>query len=60
MPIHTINQFNPTNNQAFYSQACWGRLEMKPHEPEKTGTKQERKRMGKTKAIKNQIEKEKR
>jgi hypothetical protein len=21
------------NNQAFYSQASWGRLEMKPHEP---------------------------
>jgi hypothetical protein len=23
------------NNQAFYSQASWGRLEMKPHEPKK-------------------------
>jgi hypothetical protein len=37
------------NNQAFYSQTSWGRLEMKPHEPKKTGTKQERKREGKTK-----------
>jgi hypothetical protein len=25
----------PTNNQAFYSQASWGRLEMKPHEQKK-------------------------
>jgi hypothetical protein len=32
------------NNQAFYSQASWGRLEMKQHERKKTGTKQERKR----------------
>jgi hypothetical protein len=32
--------------QAFYSQASWGRLEMKPHE-QKKGTKQERKRRGK-------------
>jgi hypothetical protein len=31
------------NNQAFYSQASWGRLVMKPHEPKKY-TKQERKR----------------
>jgi hypothetical protein len=23
---------NNNNNQAFYSQASWGRLEMKPHE----------------------------
>jgi hypothetical protein len=23
------------NNQAFYSQKSWGRLEMKPHEPNK-------------------------
>jgi hypothetical protein len=23
---------NNSNNQAFYSQASWGRLEMKPHE----------------------------
>jgi hypothetical protein len=42
---------NNNNNQAFYSQASWGRLEMKPHEP-KIGTKQERKRRGKTKGNK--------
>jgi hypothetical protein len=34
--------YNNYNNQAFYSQASWGRLEMKPHE--KKCTKQERKR----------------
>jgi hypothetical protein len=38
------------NNQAFYSQASWGRLELKPHE--KKGTKQERKRREKQRAIK--------
>jgi hypothetical protein len=40
---HTMvhkHQYNNNNNQAFYSQASWGRLEMKPHE-KKTGTKQE-------------------
>jgi hypothetical protein len=47
-----------TNNQAFYSQANWGRLEMKPHEPKKKGTKQKQKRRGKQRAIKNQIKKE--
>jgi hypothetical protein len=41
---------NNNNNQAFYSQASWGMLEMKSHEPKK-GTKQERKR-GKQRAIK--------
>jgi hypothetical protein len=34
---------------------------MKPHEPQKkTGTKQERKRRGKQRAIKNKLKKEKR
>jgi hypothetical protein len=37
--------YNNNNHQAFYSQASWGRLEMKPHEL-KTKTKQERKRKG--------------
>jgi hypothetical protein len=37
--------------QVFYSQASWGRLEIKPHEPKK-GTKQERKKRGKQRAIK--------
>jgi hypothetical protein len=34
--VTSCNQrrFN-NNNQAFYSQASWGRLEMKPHEPKK-------------------------
>jgi hypothetical protein len=41
------------NNQAFYSQASWGRLEMKPHEQKK----QEQKRRGKQRVIKNQIKK---
>jgi hypothetical protein len=49
------------NSQAFYFQASWGRLEMKPHEQKKTGTKQgtkqERKIRGKQRAIKNQIKK---
>jgi hypothetical protein len=48
----------PTNNQAFYSHASWGRLEMKPHE-KKTRTKQARKRRGETKGDKNQIKKRK-
>jgi hypothetical protein len=43
---------NNNNNQAFYSQAIWGRLEMKPHEPKKTCIKQERKRREKTKVDK--------
>jgi hypothetical protein len=43
---------NNNNHQAFYSQASWGRLEMKPHKPKKTWTKQERKRRGKTKGDK--------
>jgi hypothetical protein len=25
------------NNQAFYSQTSWGRLEIKPHKPKKQG-----------------------
>jgi hypothetical protein len=48
---HYFNHNN--NNQAFYSQASWGRLEMKAHEPKKKlGTKQERKKRGKQMAIK--------
>jgi hypothetical protein len=30
---HYFNHNN--NNQVFYSQASWGRLEMKAHEPKK-------------------------
>jgi hypothetical protein len=40
IPIQDSNN----NKQAFYSQASWGRLEMKSHEPKKTGTKQKQKR----------------
>jgi hypothetical protein len=29
-----VKQYN-NNNQAIYSQASWGRLEMKPHEQKK-------------------------
>jgi hypothetical protein len=36
------------NNQAFYSQASWGRLEMKSHEPKKQGQTRAKKK-GKTK-----------
>jgi hypothetical protein len=49
------------NNQAFYSHASWGRVEMKPHEQKKKiGTKQEQKIRGKQRVIKNQIKKERR
>jgi hypothetical protein len=48
---HLLRHGN-NNNQVFYSQASWGRLEMKSHEQKKTRTKQERKRMGKTKGDK--------
>jgi hypothetical protein len=42
-----ISLDQPTNHQAFYSQASWGRLGKKPHEQKKkTGTKQEQKRSG--------------
>jgi hypothetical protein len=37
---HLVHNNNINNNQAFYSQASWGRLEMKPHE-QKKGIKQE-------------------
>jgi hypothetical protein len=45
------------NNQAFYSQASWSRLEMKLHEPKKTMTKQERKRRGELKGNKKSNQK---
>jgi hypothetical protein len=45
------------NNQAFYSQASWGRLKMKPHEPKKQGQNKSEKEGGKQWAIKNQIKK---
>jgi hypothetical protein len=54
-----VHANNNNNNQAFYSEASWGRLEMKLHKPKKTGTKQERKRR-KQRAIKNKSKKERR
>jgi hypothetical protein len=48
--------FNNNNNQAFYSQASWGRLEMKPHEPKKKQGQNKSKKEGrKQRTIKNQI-----
>jgi hypothetical protein len=41
---------NNNNNQVFYSQTSWGRLEMKPHEPKKVQNKSEKE--GKTKGDK--------
>jgi hypothetical protein len=35
--------YNNNNNQAFYSQASWGRLEMKPHESKKQGQNKSKK-----------------
>jgi hypothetical protein len=40
-------RYNNNNNQAFYSQARWGRLEMKPHE-KKNWYKTRAKKKGKT------------
>jgi hypothetical protein len=48
---------NNNNHQAFYSQASWSRLEMKPHEPKKQGQNKSEKEGGGRRAIKNQIEK---
>jgi hypothetical protein len=48
---------NNSNNQAFYSQASWGRLEIKPHEPKKQRQNKSEKEGGKQRAIKKQIEK---
>jgi hypothetical protein len=45
-----VNMYN--NNQAFYSQESWGRLEMKPHDP-KNRDKTKAKKGGKQRAIKN-------
>jgi hypothetical protein len=46
----TVTNTN-NNNQAFYFQASWGRLEMKPHEP-KNRYKTRAKKKGKTKGDK--------
>jgi hypothetical protein len=54
--IYAKEDNNNNNNQAFYSQANWGSLEMKPHEQKKQGQNKSEKG-GKQRAIKNQIEK---
>jgi hypothetical protein len=51
-PKYISFRTNNNNNQAFWSQASWGRLKMKPHEQKKTGTKQGRKRRVKKKGDK--------
>jgi hypothetical protein len=51
VPLSNLLLVNNNNNQVFYSQASWGRLEMKPHEP-KTKKKEYKtrvKKKGKTK-----------
>jgi hypothetical protein len=35
-------RYNNNNNQAFYSQASWGRLEIKPHEQKNVQNKSEK------------------
>jgi hypothetical protein len=42
-----VKQYNNNNNQAFYSQASWGGLEMKPHEQKKNRYKTRAKNNGK-------------
>jgi hypothetical protein len=37
---------NNNNNKAFYSQASWGRLEMKSHEPKKNRYKKHKEKKG--------------
>jgi hypothetical protein len=49
--LNCRGRYNNNNNQAFYSQASWGRLEMKPHE-QKKGYKTRVKKKGKTKGDK--------
>jgi hypothetical protein len=53
---HLLRHGN-NNNQVFYSQASWGRLEMKSHEQKKQEQNKSEKGWGKQKAIKNQIKK---
>jgi hypothetical protein len=55
--VGSISVYNNNNNQAFYSHASWGRLEMKPHKNQyKTRAKKKGKTMGdkKTKSKKGE------
>jgi hypothetical protein len=55
--MYSYSTYN-NNNQVFYFQASWGRLEMKPHESKKNRDKTIAKKKGrKQMVIKNQIEK---
>jgi hypothetical protein len=51
-----VHRYN-NNNQAFYSQAIWGRLKIKPHE-QKNRYKIRAKKKGKTKCDKKPNKKE--
>jgi hypothetical protein len=57
--IEQRNKLYNNNNQAFYSQPSWGRLEMKPRR-KKNRYKTKTKKKEKIKGDKNQIKKEKR
>jgi hypothetical protein len=54
--VRCFHIHNNNNNQAFYSQASWGRLEIKSHEPKNRDKTRAKKKGGKQRAIKNQIE----
>jgi hypothetical protein len=51
--LFSVTTLDNNNNQTFYSQASWGRLEMKPHEPKKQGQNKSEKEGRKQRAIKN-------
>jgi hypothetical protein len=48
----TVSLNNNNNNQVIYSQASWGRLEMKPHKPKKNRYKTKVKKKEKIKGDK--------
>jgi hypothetical protein len=55
--ITPLFAYNNNNNQAFYSQASWGRLEMKPHKQKKNRYKTKAKKKEKTKSDKKSNQK---
>jgi hypothetical protein len=62
MRIHNISKeiHSTTTTKHFYSQASWGRLGMKPHEPKRKRYKTRAKKKGKTKGDKKTKSKKKR
>jgi hypothetical protein len=44
-----FNNNKNNNNQAFYSQASWGRIEMKSHEPKKNQVQNKSEKEGENK-----------